>query len=412
LTLHKLYHAADRHLAKRRCASRDEPISKFSSTELEIPGREPTPDEVAAAADELAAVLDDLSERDRRILELCLQGYDQEETAERLQCSARTVRRAIHAARRMMVSRGGRSFVPTAARRRPANFAPAASRPPLDALNQDTAPLKWTDFTLEKQIGAGAMGRVYRALERGTNRPVAVKFLRKSWVGDAAAMKRFVREAQTVASWDHPAIVATRGWGATPGGGLFLVMDLVDGLDLEKLRRRQAADVSDCIRWILEAAAAIEFAHRFDVIHCDVKPSNLLLGRDGRIRLTDFGLAVRRLDGNRSASCLAGTPAFMAPEQVDPCWGEISPATDVWGLGSVLYFLLFSQPPHTGDDVPATLANVVSKAPVRFPATTGLDVPALVLEVLRDCLAKSPTERIATPGQLIHELSKALEPES
>jgi RNA polymerase sigma factor (sigma-70 family) len=407
VVLHKLYRTAERHLAQQRSVTREERIHDAPEAAWQTPSREPTPDEALAAADELAAILSRLGDRNRQILELRLQGYEHEEIAERLTCSQRTVRRAIHEARRIILARGGQGFVPTAARRRPPASSAAARRFPMPALSELTAPLNWTDFALQEQVGAGATGRVFKALDRRTENLVAIKFLRKSLIGDTAAMARFLQEAQTVAGLEHPAIVKVHGAGRTPGGGLFLVMDFVDGLDLDKLRRKQPVDLELCLRWTLEAARAIDAAHQLNVIHCDIKPSNVLLGHDGKIRVTDFGLAVR-LDIGRPSAFMAGTPAFMAPEQIDSCWGEISPATDVWGLGSLLYFLLFSQPPFRGDDVPATLANVVAKTPVKFLPVGGAHVPMSVLEVLRHSLAKSPADRIASADQFVSAVSRLL----
>lgn len=217
-------------------------------------------------------------------------------------------------------------------------------------------------------------------------------------------MERFLREARIVAALAHPGIVAMHGAGQTPGGGLFLVMDLVRGPDLDRLRRERAITVQEAVQWVMEAARIVGFAHDRGVIHCDLKPSNLLL--DGvSIRITDFGLAVRQSDVLTDAALLAGTPAFMAPEQVDPCWGAISPKTDVWGLGAVLYFLLFGRPPHAAADVPSTLASVVSKTPVRFPEDPGGRISQAALSIVRRCLAKRSDDRITSAREVAETLA-------
>src|SRR5262245_7837047 len=179
VTLHKLYHATHRHLADRRSVNREQHPLDTSNEFIQFASREPTPDEALATADELTAVLSQLSERDRQVLELRLQGYEHEEIADRLKCSDRTVRRAVNQARRLMATRGGPQFVATVARKLP---PPRSSRrrdtaPPFATLD---APLKWTDFLLQQQIGAGATGKIYRALHRDTGSEVAIKFLRKS----------------------------------------------------------------------------------------------------------------------------------------------------------------------------------------------------------------------------------------
>ena len=142
-------------------------------------------------------------------------------------------------------------------------------------------------------------------------------------------------------------------------------------------------------------------------MHCDLKPSNLLLDTAGGIHVTDFGLAIRPAEDHTSAALLAGTPAFMAPEQVDPCWGPIGPRTDVFGLGAVLYFLLLGTPPHAGSDVAEVLAQVVSGRPVPFPAESREHIPAETLHACRRSLAKQPGDRFATAVDLAEALSPA-----
>jgi RNA polymerase sigma factor (sigma-70 family) len=406
VTLHKLYHAAHRHLADRRSVNREQRATGASSDFFQFASREPTPDEALAAADELTAILQQLGQRDRQVLELRLQGHEYEEIADRLNCSERTVRRAINEARRHLTARGGPEFVASRARHRPSSVYPPR-REPAAPIDTAAVPLKWSDLLLQRQIGAGSSGKVYRALHRDSRKEVAIKFLRKSLVGDNRAMSRFLSEARTVATLRHPAIVTVHGAGQTPGGGLFLMMELVHGQNLEQVRHRQTVSVTDAIRWVRDAARAVAFAHQNGIIHCDLKPSNILLDKDGRVRVTDFGLAVRVFEPDRDQRLWAGTPAFMAPEQVDPCWGAVSPQTDVWGLGGILFFLLFGQPPHTGDDVPSTLASVVSKTPVKFPIPDQ-PIPSDILQVLGRCLAKTSHERIPHADELANELGSCI----
>jgi eukaryotic-like serine/threonine-protein kinase len=407
VTLHKLYRQAEHHLARRRSVEREEAAGKSAGIDVAFVEKDPTPDEAVAAADELEATLRQLSDEGRSIVELRLQGYELMEIAERLGCSERTVRRRLNEARRLFASRGGSNFVPSAARARPARGRSPATEGPNNAAAID-APLVWGDYVLQEQIGAGATGRVYRALDHKNSRPVALKFLRKSLLDSTTAIERFLSEARTVSDLAHPRIVAIHGAGRTPGGGLFLVMDLVCGTDLQRVANDRRITASEAARWTSEAASVVHFAHEHGIVHCDLKPSNLLLDDRGAIRVTDFGLAVRLSELSSDGPPLAGTPSFMAPEQVDACWGAISPRTDVWGLGAVLYFLLFGQPPNAGGDMPSVLGSIVSKTPVEFPADSAANVPASLLQILRRCLAKPPADRIESAQDLADALAAAL----
>jgi RNA polymerase sigma factor (sigma-70 family) len=396
VTLHKLYRQAAHHGAQRRSVAREVRIDDSAISGLEATSAEPTPDEALAAAEELEAVLSRLPNRGRDALEQRLQGYELEEIAQRLGCSERTVRRWLAEARRIMAARGGGDFIPSAARRK---ASAAKLERPIAGHASIESPLAWSDFLLQEQIGAGATGRVYRARWRSRGREVALKFLRKALLREPAAIERFLREAQIVSRLAHPGIVAVHGAGQTPGGGYFLVMDLVRGHDLEREYRRQSPAPSQAARWVADAAGAIHAAHEAGVIHCDLKPGNLLLDEAGQIRLTDFGLAVRLSEGSDSWR-LAGTPAFMAPEQVDLVWGAISPRTDVYGLGAVLYFLLFGRPPLIGLAVADVLSQVVSARPIELPEAASAQIAPALIDAVRRCLAKKPAERFANAAEL------------
>lgn len=239
------------------------------------------------------------------------------------------------------------------------------------------------DLRLRRMIGAGGFGKVYVADRRGVAGPVAVKFLRKSFWRRPAAVRRFLAEAETVARLRHDGVVAVRGGGRTPAGGPYLVMDLVDGPDLSRVLRVGPVAAADAVRWVTQACAAVAHAHANNVVHCDLKPSNLLLGPRGRVVVTDFGLA---RGGGLDAACDGGTPGYMAPEQVDPRRGPIGPAADVYGLGAVLAALL-GVPPGSG----------------RGPLAGA--VPAGLGDICRRCLADRPEDRYRDAAELAAALA-------
>ena len=419
VTLHKLYRQAARHKARRRSVERERASSDDGSWDRVTSG-EPTPEQAAIAAEEMEALLTKLSPRGREAVELVLQGYEQREIAAKLGCADRTVRRWVEAARAILRAKtsGKSRNLHAAARSEPpartAQQEPRPSgkpRPPREprqrvpGRSRVHANLQWKDYLLQEQIGAGSTGKVYRALERSTGSLVAVKFLRKALVREASVVERFLREAQTVALLEHPGIVAVQGIGRTPGDGWFLVMEFIDGRDLEKIATRQHVSPEDAAAWIAEAARVVQFAHDRGVIHCDLKPGNLLLDKRDAIWVTDFGLALRLAD-EAPGALLAGTPAFMAPEQVDPCWGPISPRTDVWGLGAAYFYLLYGRPPHVGRSVADTLAQVVAGTSVRFPGRRK-GITGRQIEVCRRCLAKRPGDRYASAAEVAAALAES-----
>ena len=197
----------------------------------------------------------------------------------------------------------------------------------------------------------------------------------KSFLNDQNAIRRFLEEARTVARLQHPSIIGVHGLGRTPAGGYFLVMDWIDGPDLAEIIQHGPVPISQAVRWTIEACEAIEVAHRHGIVHCDLKPGNILLAASERIRVTDFGLARSLADESRTEEGIEGTAPFMAPEQVSAYWGPISPQTDVYGLGAVLYTLLTGRPPWTGKTLADALASVVSATSVTLPDKLRPDIP-------------------------------------
>jgi eukaryotic-like serine/threonine-protein kinase len=183
------------------------------------------------------------------------------------------------------------------------------------------------DVLLQRMIGAGQMGKVYQARLTIENRTVAVKFLRKSFLHRPGVVQRFIGEAKIIAKLDHPHIVAIRGLGRTPGGAYFIVMDLVDGPNLDELVRTMIITANEAVTWAIQTCLALEHAHTKGIIHCDLKPANLLLAQDGSIRVTDFGLARSLTEHTPWTAEIEGTAPFMAPEQASRCWGEIDART-------------------------------------------------------------------------------------
>ena len=149
--------------------------------------------------------------------------------------------------------------------------------------------------------------------------------------------------------------------GRTPAGGFFIVMDLIQGCDLEEAIQNGPVDVTQAVQWIIEISNAIDYAHQNDIIHCDLKPSNILCDHENYAIVTDFGLAQSLQSEPSTFFGPAGTAGYMAPKQIDSYWGKMGSHTDVYGLGAVLYALLVGSAPYFGVRIADVLTEVVSE---------------------------------------------------
>ncbi|MBC8353421.1 MAG: AAA-like domain-containing protein [Planctomycetes bacterium] len=272
-----------------------------------------------------------------------------------------------------------------------------------------TAPLSFADFRLGDQIGKGGMGSVYRAVQISLNKSVAIKLLSDAGTSNEQLVARFLKEARAAASLRHPNIVDVHGIGRTPEGGYFLVMDLVEGADLQQLTAAGETLALEPATIVATVADAIDHAHQQGVIHRDLKPGNVLLSTDGEIFVTDFGVA--KILGSDASTLSAygqpiGTPSYMAPEQADPRRDPVGPAADVYGLGGVLYYLLTGQHPYlrgNGSEV-AVLAQVLSDAPPVRPRDINSGVSSALEDICLRCLKKRPSERFNSAKELAEAL--------
>jgi tetratricopeptide (TPR) repeat protein len=252
------------------------------------------------------------------------------------------------------------------------------------------------------------MARVYRARHRRLNRVVALKLVRSDDRGSAEAVRRLRNEAETVALLDHPNIVPVYDVGEQRGQ-VYLAMKLVDGTSLAAQLQSFAADPKSAARLVAAVARAVHHAHQRGVLHRDLKPANILLDGDGKPHVTDFGLA-RWLEvdsGLTQTGALVGTPSYMAPEQTRGHKGAVTTATDVHGLGAVLYTLLSGTPPFRGDTILETLDQVREREPEpprRSNARVDRDLETICLK----CLAKDPCRRYESAQALAEDLERWL----
>ncbi len=262
------------------------------------------------------------------------------------------------------------------------------------------------DYELIKELGRGAMGVVYKARQISLNRPVAVKLLKADFLAGEDERRRFQNEAEAVALLDHPHIVPIFEVGEHEGHQYFS-MKLVAGSSLDKKLAGYDADPKASARLVKTAAEAVHHAHQRGILHRDLKPSNILLDERGEPYVSDYGLA-KRVEGDSeltASGAIVGTPSYMAPEQASGRRGAVTTATDIYGLGAVLYSLLTGRAPFQGESLADVLGQVRERAPE--PPSRGNPRTPRDLEIIcLKCLEKEPWRRYGSAHALAEDLGR------
>ena len=348
ITLNKLYGQIEKQTAAKRSPKRE----AYESHSLAQPlAPEPAASEIAAAEESLQTAIADLTPQEQELFASLVEGRSPEAIGELLGKSPRTVRRLLASVRQKIEARlltddkeGG---------------APAL--------------LGYEDIVLEELLGAGGMGKVFRARLKNSGKLVAVKALLKSRQTDRRAVLRFVQEARLLSRLHHPHIVGVRGLGRFPGGGYFLALDLVEGVDLEKRLARGPLPPEEMLRIARAVASAMTHVHDRGIVHSDLKPANVLLAKSGGVYVTDFGFACL-LAADQSIPGVGGTAGFIAPEVLS---GESPPtlASDIYSFGALLTRMSNSQEPQ--------------------------EFSIAMEKIAKRCLATRPSDRFATFGDVI-----------
>jgi predicted Ser/Thr protein kinase len=266
-------------------------------------------------------------------------------------------------------------------------------------------------FRVEEFIASGGMGAVYRVWDLKRNVPLAMKVLHAELADDPAMFQRFQREANALRKLAHPNIVPFYGLFQTEDFD-FMLERFIDGPSLQAIlkKRKGPLPVEEALVYLKALCAALGYAHASGVVHCDVKPGNVMVDHGGSVYLTDFGI-VRHSESTTTTMGAAGTPAYMAPEQIR---GEpVSPATDIYSLGVLLYEMLSGQRPFRGNEAGTEQGGTTANERIRYghlnlpppdPRSINPAIPVELASVIFKALSKNPQDRFASTLDLFNAI--------
>jgi len=254
-------------------------------------------------------------------------------------------------------------------------------------------------YKVLRTIGAGGMADVYLARDLNLQREVAVKVLRPDFSRDSSFRVRFLQEARAAANLSHPNIVTIYDFGEDPQR-LFIVMEFVDGTDLKTLiHRRSTIPRPAALDLLIQVCEGVGYAHRAGLVHCDLKPQNILVSNAERAKITDFGIsrALASIPLDEQRDIIWGSPQYFSPEQASGA--APSPASDVYSLGVVLYEMLTGRLPFEAAD-PRMLAELHQVGSVLPPSQFEPSIPPALDQIIQKVLSKEPAARYRTADQL------------
>jgi len=258
-------------------------------------------------------------------------------------------------------------------------------------------------YRLVELVGAGGMATVFRGEDLLLERAVAVKFLREPFASDPAFRERFLGEARAAARLDHPNIVHIYDVGEDEGNHPYIVMEIVEGEDLKtSIRRDGPLSVNQALNLTRQICAGVGLAHRAGIVHCDLKPHNILVTYEGQAKVADFGIArafqgEERIPQEEPEDVVWGSPHYIAPEQA--MGKQPTPATDVYSIGVMLYEMLTGVPPFHDPDPTALAMKHIQEEPVSLRSLNPRIPPGLE-QLVRRALSKDPTARYNNADQL------------
>ena len=254
-------------------------------------------------------------------------------------------------------------------------------------------------YQLEQTLGTGGMAIVYKAKDLMLERYVAVKALREDFSQDVAFRERFRQDAKAAANLSHPNIVTVHDFGLDQKH-LFIVMEYMPGTDLKTLiKQKERFSVNETLELMVQACGGVGYAHRAGLVHCDIKPHNMLVTPESRLKVTDFGIAraLSTISPDERSEVVWGSPHYFSPEQASGL--PPSPASDVYSLGVILYEMLAGRLPFIASDS-SELARMHREDQPVAPRYYNTSIPARLEEIILKVLSKEPSARYRTADQL------------
>jgi len=261
-------------------------------------------------------------------------------------------------------------------------------------------------YRIIRKLGAGGMADVYLAEDQELGRRVAIKILNDRHAADDSFIERFRREAKNAAGLSHPNIVSIYDRGEAEGT-YYIAMEFLDGRSLKELIvGRGPAPIKTAIDYARQILAAVGFAHRHGIVHRDIKPHNVLVGSEGRLKVTDFGIARSGASQMTEVGSIIGTAQYLSPEQARGA--PVDQTSDLYSVGVVLYEMLTGQVPFTGDTPLEIAMKHLSEVP-KPPSELRPEVPHDLDSVVLRALAKDPSERYQGADEMDADLARVLE---
>jgi serine/threonine protein kinase len=263
-------------------------------------------------------------------------------------------------------------------------------------------PTKIGRYTILRRIGKGGFGQVLQAYDEDLDRPVAIKVPRPDRVSRPEDVEAFLNEAKILASLDHPHVVPVHDVGRTEDGQVFVVSKFIEGSDLKALMQDARPLLHESVELVATVAEALHYAHTRGLVHRDIKPRNILIDASGKPFVADFGLALKDEDFGKPAG-IAGTPAYMSPEQARGEGRRVDRRSDIFSLGVVFYDLITERRPFRGDSHEEVMEQIIGTEP-RPPRQIDDTIPKEIERICLKAMSKRATDRYLTARDMAEDL--------